>query len=253
MKKKAYIISAVILSAGIWAAGYSVGKGIYNFKKLSQTVTVKGIAEMPVISDLGVWEINYREVGNDLTQINTALQHDQQVCIDFLKQHGFVDGEIGRSSLRVEDRFANVYQEVKQENASQPRYVVTGGVSIRSNNVYQIDKAVQVSSQLLQQGVPVAFDVSSYSPNPSYYYMGLDKIRAQMMSDATKSAKLVADQFAKDSQTKLGGVQHASQGVFQIMGADTSTMSADWNSNQNSLGSIAKKVRLVTTIDYRLK
>lgn len=250
INKLTVLLAAFFLSIGIFTGGYSISKGIYLFKKMSRTVTVKGISEMDVKSDLGIWDINYREIGNDLNQIYQQLQHDQQLTVEFLKRQGFTDNEIGTFQLKVEDRFANIYSTEKN---NQPRFVVTGGVHVRSTKVEMIQNAVQLSNQLLSQGVPIAFDAGSISPNPSYYYMQLDTIRPKMMSEATKSAKTIADQFAKDANTKLGGVAHASQGVFQIMGRDTSTMSADWNSNQSALGSIDKKVRLVTTIDYLLR
>lgn len=215
-------------------------------------MTVKGISEMDVKSDLGIWEINYREVGNNLNQINQQLTHDQQTVVTFLKQQQFTDNEIEFTGLKVEDRLANVYSQTN-DKPDQARYVVTGGIRIRSSHVEQMEKTVPLANTLLDQGVTIAFDSTVVSPNPSYYYMQLDKIRPQMMSEATKSAKTIADRFAADSNSQLGGIQHASQGVFQIMGRDTSTMNADWNSNQNSLGSIDKKVRLVTTIDYQLK
>lgn len=253
INKITLMICTLILSIGILGAGLSVGKGMYLIRKMSRTVTVKGISEMDVKSDLGIWEINYREVGNDLGQVNQQLIHDQQLITEFLKQQGFVDTEIDRTQIKVEDRLANIYADASARNSTQPRFAVTAGLRVRSVKVDLIEKSVQLSDKLLQQGIPVAFDVSSMSPNPSFYYMGLDKVRPQMMSEATKSAKVLADQFAKDSDSDLGGVQRATQGVFQIMGRDTSTMSADWNSNQNALGSIEKKIRLVTTIDYRLK
>jgi len=37
------------------------------------------------------------------------------------------------------------------------------------------------------------------------------------------------------------------------MSRDTSTMNSDWSSNESALGTINKKVRLVTTLEYRLK
>ncbi|EKD69927.1 MAG: hypothetical protein ACD_46C00695G0002 [uncultured bacterium] len=253
INKITVILCTLILSIGIIGGGYSIGKGIYLIKKMSRTVTVKGISEMDVKSDLGIWEINYREVGNDLIKLDQQLMHNQQLVIEFLKQQGFTDQEIDRSQFKIEDRFANIYAQNNEKNANQPRYIVTGGVRVRSEKVGLIEKTVRLADTLIQQGVPLAFDYGMVSPNPSYYYMQLDKIRAPMMSDATKSAQVVAEQFAKDSNNTLGGVQRASQGVFQIMGRDTSTMSSDWNSNQSALGSIDKKVRLVTTIDYRLK
>lgn len=247
------LIGALILSLGVFGAGYSVGKGIYIIKKMSRSLTVKGLAEQDVKSDLAIWEINYREVGSDLVQIDQRLQHDQQLVVTFLKQQGLTDQEIDKSQLKVEDRLANIYSQTNEQVTAAQRYVITGGVRVRSTKVDLIQQTVQLSEKLLQQGVPLAFDVSGLSPNPSYYYTQLDSIRPAMMADATRSAKTVADQFAKDSGTQLAGIQRASQGVFQIMGRDTSTLSADWSSNQNALGSIDKKVRLVTTIEYRLQ
>jgi uncharacterized protein len=251
--KVMWLVCTFILSLGILGAGYSVGKGFYLIKKMSHTVTVKGLAEQAVKSDLALWEINYREVGNDLAQLDQRLQHDQELVVAFLKQQGFTDQEIGRTQLKVEDRLANIYNQTATQNPNDQRYVVTAGVRVRSTQVDLIQLTSQKTENLLQQGVPLAFDVSTLSPNPSYYYTHLDSIRPEMLSQATKSAHLIAEQFAKDSKSRLGPIYRASQGVFQIMGRDTSTMSSDWNSNQNALGSIEKKVRLVTTIDYGLK
>lgn len=252
MYRATLVICTLLLSLGILGAGYSVGKGIYIAKKMSRVVTVKGLAEQDVKSNLGLWEINYREVGNDLAQLDQRLQHDQDVVTNFLKQQGFTDQEIDRIQLKVEDRLANVYQKASDADSKEIRYVVTSGLRVRSIQVDAIRKSAQMTDKLLQQGVPLAFD-SALSPNPSFYYTQLDSIRPAMLADATQSAHTIAEQFAKDSGSKLTGIEHASQGVFQIMGRDTSTMSSDWNSNENALGSIDKKVRLVTTIDYRLK
>lgn len=252
IKQPSIILCAVILSVGLLGAGYCVGKGMYLVRKMSRSATVKGIAERNVKSDLGVWEINYREIGNDLIQIDNRLQHDREVVNNFLKEQGFTDVEIERGALKVEDRFANVYSQTPQ-NANEQRYIVTSGIRVRSVNAALIEKSVRMTEKLLQAGVPLAFDVSSFAPNPSYYFMGLDAIRPEMMAEATKSARSVAEQFAKDSGCELAGIQRASQGVFQIMSRDTSTMSSDWSSNESALGSISKKVRLVTTLEYRLK
>lgn len=244
---------AVVLSLGILGAGRHIGKAVYFAKMMNRSVTVKGLAEKDVKSNLGIWEINYREIGNDLVQIDQRLQHDQQVLIDFLKQQGFTAEEIDRTPLRVEDRLANVYSQPGQNTNASVRYVVTSGARVRSTNADLIRQTSQIIDRLLEQGLPLTFDASMLSPNPSFYYTDLDKIRPQMMADATRSAYTVAKQFAHDSNSVLDGIQRANQGVFQIMGRDTSTMSADWSSNQNALGSIDKKVRLVTTIEYRLR
>jgi len=221
----------------------------------NRSVTVKGLAERDVKSDLGIWEIDYREVGNNLTDLNQKIQHDQALVIEFLKSIGFVEADFAVQPMKVEDRLANIYSQsaTGAQSSAPDRFIVTSGIRVRSARVDLVQKATQQTGVLLQQGIPVTFESTIINPNPSYYLTKLDAIRPDMLADATRSARLVAEQFAKDSGTKLRGIQHASQGVFQIMSRDTSTMNTDWSSNQNALGSIDKKVRLVTTIDYRLK
>ena len=108
INKMTLLVCTLLLSLGIVGAGYSIGKGMYLIKKMGRTVTVKGLAEQAVKSDLGIWEINYREVGSDLVQIDQRLQHDLEVVTGFLKQQGFTDQEIERTQLKVEDRLAKI-------------------------------------------------------------------------------------------------------------------------------------------------
>lgn len=252
-KKLVLLLCACILSLGLFGAGYTISKAAYQIKKMNRTLTVKGLAEKDVKSDLALWEINYREVGKDLVEINQRLSHDQEVIITFLKEHDFVDSDITKTPIKVEDRLANVYNEANAQANNEQRYVVTGGIRLRSHKVESVQKAVQESDELLQQGVPVTYGVGSVNPNPSYYFTQLDQIRPIMLSQAIRSARVLAEQFAKEAGVELAGVQHASQGIFQIMSRDTSTMNSDWSSNESALGSIDKKVRIVATIDYRLK
>lgn len=245
-------LSAVILSLGIFGAGFCIGKAFYLSKLLNSSVTVKGLTERDVKSDLGIWEIDYREIGGNLTDLNQRLEQDQKRVTDFLTSHGFTQRELDVQPIKLEDRIANGYQTTNPISPDQ-RYVVSGGIRVRSGNVNLIQQTNQQLGALLQMGVPLAFDISGLTPNPSFYYTVLDTIRPSMLADATRSARMIALQFAKDSGTELGAMQSANQGVFQIMARDTSTLSADWNSTQSALGSIDKKIRLVTTINYRLK
>ena len=63
LNKITIILCSLILGIGVLGAGYSVGKGLYLIKKMNRTVTVKGLAEQDVTSNLGIWEINYKKWG----------------------------------------------------------------------------------------------------------------------------------------------------------------------------------------------
>jgi hypothetical protein len=74
----------------------------------------------------------------------------------------------------------------------------------------------------------------------SYEFTGLNNIKPQMIENATKNARAAAEKFAKDSESKLGKIRNASQGVFSIDYRDENTPHI-------------KKVRVVTTVDFALE
>jgi hypothetical protein len=242
------LILGVTLGSGIFGAGYYIGKAVLLSRQASRIVTVKGLAQRDVKADLAVYEIDYREIGGDLTELHSRLERDQLIVMAFLKDHGFTDAEFGPTPIKLEDKVANAYQNGAGLIPNQ-RYVLTGGMRVRSTKVDAIQQINQLAGTLLQQNVPLTLDGSGLGYNPSYYFTQLDQIRPQMLAEATHSARLVAEQFAKDAETELNGIQRASQGIFQVMGRDSSAES----SGDGGMNAIDKKVRLVTTLDYRLK
>ena len=61
-----------------------------------------------------------------------------------------------------------------------------------------------------------------------------------MIENATKNARIAAEKFAKDSDSKLGKIKTANQGQFSIVDRDANTP-------------YIKSVRVVTTVDYYLQ
>jgi hypothetical protein len=72
-----------------------------------------------------------------------------------------------------------------------------------------------------------------------FLFEGLNDIKPEMIEEATKNAREVAQKFADDSGSKLGKIRTASQGYFSIDDRDSNTPSI-------------KKVRVVTNVDYYL-
>jgi uncharacterized protein len=249
------ILLGSLLSIGLLGAGFFIAKAVYKAKTTEHYVTVKGLSERDVQADVGIWELDYKEIGGNLIDVNKQLAHDQTAVINFLKQNGFTDNELEVQPIRLNDLLANPYSQPNNSaQATQQRYILTGGVRVRTNRVALIQKTNQIASNLLQAGIPILLtDIPSVSPNPSFYFTQLDLVRSAMLAEATKSARHVAQQFALDSNSQLGGIRHANQGQFQIMSRDTSTQSDSWSNSQNALSAVNKKIRLVTTIDYYLK
>ena len=67
-----------------------------------------------------------------------------------------------------------------------------------------------------------------------------------MIAEATSRAREAAEQFARDAQSKLGGIRQANQGVFVILPRDQAP-------GVSEEGQLQKVVRVVATVDYYLR
>jgi hypothetical protein len=115
---------------------------------------------------------------------------------------------------------------------------------VRTGEVDKIAAAAQKIGDLVAAGIVLSSE-GQPSPGPVYLFTKLNDIKPAMIAEATKSAREGAEQFARDSGSRVTGIRRASQGLFQILPRDDAPgMPAD---NQ-----IAKTIRVVTTIDYGL-
>ena len=92
--------------------------------------------------------------------------------------------------------------------------------------------------ELLKQGVAVL--EGNWDNRTTYEYVSFQKMKPEMMQEAIKNAETTAEQFAKNSNSKLDKITRADQGQFSIEDRDSNTP-------------YIKKVRVVTTVTYSLK
>jgi hypothetical protein len=220
---------AIILSVGVMVMGWCVKAGIDNFTNKDRKVTVKGLAEREVPADKVTWSISTKETGNDLPTLYESINIQAGKIKAFLKQNGIEDGEITVNPPSVTDLEAREWGD----NQKSFRYIVNTTITVATTKVEQVNKAIFKQGDLLKQGV--ALD-SSY---PNYAYASFQQMKPEMMSEAIKNAQKTAEQFAEASESKLGKIQTAGQGQFEIEDRDENTP-------------YIKKIRVVTTVTYSL-
>ena len=74
----------------------------------------------------------------------------------------------------------------------------------------------------------------------------VNDLKPQMIAEATASAREAAEQFAKDSGSRLSGIRQASQGIFQILPRDRAPGVMEESQ-------VNKTVRVVSTVEYSLE
>ena len=225
---------AVILAIGMAALGVQIEDGINDFVAKDRVVTVKGLAEMEIPADKVTWPLMYKEVGDDLSTLYNKISNTNKAIVDFLKQKGITEDEISINAPEIIDMQAERYVG---ENKSY-RYNVTTVITVTSNKVDLVRNLISEQGELLKQGI--AITGGDYRYNIQYDYTSLNQIKPQMIEEATKNAREAAQKFAKDSDSELGKIKHATQGQFSIDNRDANTP-------------YIKRVRVVTTIEYSLK
>ena len=232
---KNFRMEAAILAFGLIVLGISLHHGIALYGERDRSVSVKGLAEMEVPADKVTWPLVYKSLGNDLNVLYNDLKKSNQTIVQYLKSKGISDEEISINAPEIIDLKAERYVS----NQETPyRYNVTSVIIVTSNKVDLVRTLISEQGELLKQGIAVAG--GDYRFNVQYEYTGLNSIKPQMIEEATKNAREAAQKFAKDSDSGLGKIRHASQGQFSISDRDANTP-------------YIKKIRVVTTIDYYLE
>ena len=226
---------AMIIAAGLILSGIIVKKGIDTFIDSNRIVSVKGLAEMEVPANKVTWPLICKSLGNDLGTLYEDIHRTNQAVIAFLKEKGISEEEISVSAPDVYDQQADRYGN---DRPVQYRYNVTTVITVTSDKVDLVRNLISEQGELLKQGIVV--NGGDYRYSVSYEYTDLNKIKPQMIEEATKNARKAGEKFAKDSDSELGKIRSANQGQFSISDRDANTP-------------YIKKIRVVTTIDYSLE
>ncbi|MFU8797304.1 MAG: SIMPL domain-containing protein [Gammaproteobacteria bacterium] len=230
------IIAGLFIALGITGSGYLMGSSIKYFKNFDRYVEVKGLSERLVKSDLANWQIGFNLSGNELPHVYKDLDSAQQKVIAFLIKQGFDEAEIQKQTISIIDNYANAYSSGINEKL--PRYTAMAGVTVTSKKVDTTVNALQGANSLVESGVLLSNNMVTYS------YTDLNVIKTAMLNEALTHAKKAAQEFANNSNSSIGKIRQAGQGLFTI-----GNISGDYSEP----ASITKKVRVVTTVQYFLK
>ena len=237
----------LLLALGLIVGGWIMGAQIKATRLSDRYLAVKGLVERRVKSDLAVWPLIYKEAGDDLSLVYAKTEADKKAILEFLDQQGIQSSEIELGVIRVVDTQANEYGG---GNRAPRRYIVEQEITGRTNRVDQVAAAAQKTMQLLQKGIVLS---SNPGQGLTYKFTGLNSIKPDMITEATRNARAAADRFAADSRSKVGSIRQANQGVFSILPADQASESGEMGGgNPAGDSSLMKTVRVVTSIEYYL-
>lgn len=232
--KQNWIKESVIIALSIVVLAFCIKGGIQSYVDKGRIVSVKGLSEVEVPANKVIWPIVFKEVGNNLPVLYNSINSTSAKIIAYLKSNGISEQEISVNAPEVIDMQAERYSS----NDKPYRYNVKSVITVTSEQVENVRKLIASQGELLKDGVAIVG--GDYENRIIYEYTLLNDLKPQMIAEATRNARKAAEQFANDSDSRLGKIVWASQGQFSITDRDNNTP-------------YIKKVRVVTSVNYSLK
>ncbi|RJP68711.1 MAG: SIMPL domain-containing protein [Candidatus Abyssobacteria bacterium SURF_17] len=239
MKNNSFAASAVLglsIGLGIVIAGFFLASALYKVRAAERYVTVKGFSERDVDADLAIWPVTFKETDNDLLKLQRKIDTNRKEIREFLLKEGFSEEDISESPVSITDFQTQAY--IQDREKLPYRYLAQATLMLRSSNVPLVKQVMEKSGELVSKGIVLVTE--EYGQRAEFIFTGLSAIKPEMVALATKDARRAAEQFAKDSGSKVGAIRKAHQGLFSI--EDRDRYSPD-----------RKQVRVVTTVEYFLE
>ena len=240
------IVLGFSLLLGFFLLGFFIFKGLKTFSDKDPVVTVKGLAEMNMMATSATINLSFYFSGDDLRDVIKQTENKKNAIIAYLTNIGYTENDITINDIDITDR--QKYYESQWENGKQiqvkiDRYIILQRLSVQSKDVKTTEsKTSQIKLDLISKDL-----TSNITTN--YFFPELNSIKPQLIAESTKNARIAGEQFANDSQAKLGKIKTASQGQITIAGK----YYYDEEASEESKEPYIQKARVVSTIVFFLE
>lgn len=234
----ATILSAAILSVGIWQGLRLVGNGLAA--KAGNAITITGQARTSAVADKVVWTLNVQENSRNVGPAVQKVEKSVAALKDYLTKGGI-------TADAIEVGGVNTYANNEYKNGNMTgvilSYTANQNVTVRSKEVETVKSLSNGIGALLQTGV----NVNNYGPQ--YYVSNLAELRPQLLADAMKDAKLRGETMTKAVGTKLGPVMAVTGGPVQVTAPDSTDTSAG---GMYDTTTIPKTVTVTVSVSFKV-
>jgi hypothetical protein len=232
------IAAALILAVGLGYGLSLVGTGLSA--RSGNSITVTGSAKTSAVADNAVWTLNISEMSQ---QVSVAV-NKVGTSVDALSKY-LIKG--GLSSDAIEIGGVTTYANNEYVNGNSTgriiSYQANQNVTVRSKDVQLIKKLSNGMGSLLQTGV----NINNYGPQ--FYVSNLDKLRPQLLAEATVDAKERGLSITKAVDSKLGPVLAVTSGPVQVTQPDSVDASAG---GMYDTSSIEKSVSVTVSVSFKV-
>lgn len=209
------VILGISILMGLMLLGFFIFRGFKTLSDKDRVVTVKGLAEMDIEAQEASIHIQLSASGDDFQKTKKEIDSRKAAILQFLTENGFVASQIKASIINVNDRqrySETVWRNGKEVEVKIDRYVMSQTLFLAWTDIQSTEsKAAQLKMDLISKDLTARVEAH-------YVFPSLNSIKPQLIAESTQNARVAGEQFANDSQSKLGKIKTASQGQISIAG-----------------------------------
>lgn len=236
------LIVGLLIAAGAVLSTTILAKSIVEFQKLqNQTIRVTGSASQNVTSDLATLALRIATRTPDLKSGYAKLESDVKTIKEFLTSNGIDEKSIDVYPI---DSYEYYRRNGAYSSNEIEGYNLSLWVKVSSKDVAKITEVSKAANVLVNKNINVT------SNGVEYLVSNLDDIKVKMVGEATKNAKARAESMVAGTNGKIGTMNSAKMGVFQIVPINSTDVS-DYGINDTS--SLEKKVISTVNVTFNVK
>lgn len=248
-------ILSIFLLLGFIFLGNSFRSAINDIKVSTNAdgITVSGTASKDVTSDKGTLSLTVSASSLNSTKdiAQKSLSDDMENLSKYLVNYGIKAEDINVSPYNGSEECTQHSKDNWNDCVGTSYHKYTQSISFSSNDVNKIkDLSLNINRYLNNDKTLNLANANVTVNYTQYLYTGFDKVKSQMLADATKNAFERAEAIAQSTGDHAGAVITASQGVFQVTAQDDNSDS-DYGSYDTS--TIDKKITAVVRVSFKVK
>ena len=190
------------------------------------TIKTTGSAKRDFLSDIIVWDGSFSTKNLLMEEAYKKLDTDKQFIIEYLRSNNVPIKDAIFSSINIEKVYNNKRDRGGAKLRALDGYILTQDFKIESQAVDEMEHLSRDITSLINKGIEIQ------SNKPYYFYSRLADLKIDMISEATRDARVRSEKIAKNSSSDLGKLLNGHMGVFQIT-AKHSTEKYTWGGTHN--------------------
>jgi hypothetical protein len=220
------LLAGLFLAVGIAFAALTVA-GAWTRIAETQVVNVTGSARKDVRSDLVIWRASFAVEDASLLGAHEQLAAALAKVERFLRSRGVA--EFALAPVQFREVTARAKDDDGESVQRRVGFRLIQRLEVSSGDVEAVPRLGTASSALLAEGVALVSD------GLEFIYTKAGEAKVEMMAEATRDARLRAEQIATQGRRALHELRAARMGVVQINPLHSGSTSWEGNNDRSSL------------------